>query len=417
MPEPLDNTKAGQAVQFKAGRVVKAGACPRTQRRPLRVLQVYRTYFPDPQGGLQEAIRQACLATRPLGIQHRIFTLSPTATPTIIRRPEGAVYRAQQHLEIMSSGFSFTALPPFRALVSWADVIHYHFPWPFADLLDLFAQVRKPKLVTYHSDIVRQRGLLRVYRPLMERFLGGADRIIATSPAYAASSEILRAYRDRLEIIPLALDEQAYPEPTPAQVRSIEARFGRDYFLFIGVLRYYKGLDTLLEAVDGTSLKVVIVGDGPEGARLQQCVQERSLQGVRFAGIVSDAEKVALIRHCRAIVFPSNARSEAFGITLLEGAMLGRPLICTELQTGTTYINQHDQTGLVIQPNDAEALRQAMLRLDADGEYADRLGQAGYERFQQLFSSQVLGARLAALYRQMVETASSACSAAARSKP
>ncbi|WP_462323090.1 glycosyltransferase [Halochromatium sp.] len=376
-----------------------------TEERPLRVLQVYRTYFPDPQGGLQEAIRQGCLATRPLGIQHRIFTLSPTATPQIIRRPERSVDRAHQHLEINSSGFSLSAVAPFRALVAWADVVHYHFPWPFADLLDLLAQVRKPKVVTYHSDIVRQRGLLQLYRPLMQRFLGSADRIIATSPAYADSSKILEGYRGKLEIIPLALDERADPEPTAALTESISTRFGQDYFLFIGVLRYYKGLDTLLQAVKGAALKVVIAGDGPEGSRLQQWARQRSLSNVHFAGIVSDAEKVALIRNCRAIVFPSNARSEAFGITLLEGAMLGRPLICTELGTGTTYINQHDQTGLVIRPNEPSALRDAMLQLSADPEYANHLGQAGRQRFQRLFSSQVLGTRLAGLYRQLARKA------------
>lgn len=397
MPERVHNTQAevGQPGQTDARRCA--------ERRPLRVLQVYRTYFPDPQGGLQEAIRQGCLATRPLGIQHRVFTLSPAATPQIIRRPEGAVYRARQHIEITSSGFSLSAVAPFRALVGWADVVHYHFPWPFADLLDLFAQVRKPKLVTYHSDIVRQRGLLLFYRPLMKRFLASADRIIATSPAYADSSQTLQAYRHKLEIIPLGLDADAYPEPTHAQAQSIAARFGQDYFLFVGVLRYYKGLDTLLEAVAGAPLRVVIAGDGPEGARLQQLAHERSLSNVHFAGIVSDADKVALIRNCRAIVFPSNARSEAFGITLLEGAMLGRPLICTELGTGTTYINQHNQTGLVVSPNDAVALRQAMLMLAADRESADRLGQAARARFQQLFSSRLLGTRLAGLYRQLVK--------------
>ncbi|MFP4247996.1 MAG: glycosyltransferase [Halochromatium sp.] len=396
MPEPRATQNARAGAQEETGSDDQA-------HRPLRVLQVYRTYFPDPQGGLQEAIRQGCLATRPFGIQHRIFTLSPSATPRIIRRPEGLVYRARQHIEITSSGFSLSALAPFRALVGWADIIHYHFPWPFADLLDLIGQVRKPKLVTYHSDIVRQQGLLLLYRPLMSRFLRRADRIIATSPAYANSSKTLQAHRDKLEIVPLGLDEHAYPEPSPSQAQATEAQFGRDYFLFIGVLRYYKGLDTLIQAVRGTSLRVVIVGDGPEGPRLKQRAREQAFANVHFTGIVSDATKVALIRHCRAIVFPSNARSEAFGITLVEGAMLGRPLICTELGTGTTYINRHDETGLVVGPNDTEALRQAMQRLHADRELADRLGRAGRQRFEQLFSAHALGSRLAELYQRLAQ--------------
>lgn len=391
MPEaPRALKKHQQQRQDEAGR-----------SRPVRVLQVYRTYFPDPQGGLQEAIRQACLATQPFGIRHRIFTLSPSANPRIVRRPEGVVYRADQHLEITSSGFSLSAVGPFRALARWADVVHYHFPWPFADLLDLLAQVQKPRVVTYHSDIVRQQIWLQLYRPLMRHFLGQADRLIATSPAYAESSKILQDYRDKLEIIPLGLDEAAFPEPTAEEMDAVRARFGQDYFLFIGVLRYYKGLDTLLDAVQQTQLQVVIVGDGPEGRRLRALARTRGLRNVQFAGIVSDSEKVALIRGCRAIVFPSNARSEAFGITLVEGAMLGRPLICTELGTGTTFINKHNETGLVVAPDDAQSLRQAMEQLQGAPALAEQFGRNSRQRFEQLFTAPTLGRQLSELYKSL----------------
>ena len=60
-------------------------------------------------------------------------------------------------------------------------MVHYHFPWPFADLLEMIAGGSKPYIVTYHSDIVRQKLLGKYYRPLMNRFLGGAARVVATS--------------------------------------------------------------------------------------------------------------------------------------------------------------------------------------------------------------------------------------------
>jgi rhamnosyl/mannosyltransferase len=211
------------------------------------------------------------------------------------------VYRADQHLEITSAGFSLSALGPYRALVRWADIVHYHFPWPFADVLDLLAREHKPRVVTYHSDIVRQQIWLQLYRPLMRHFLAQADRLIVTSPNYAASSKPLQAYRDKLEIIPLGLDRQTYPEPTAKEEAAVQKRFGHDYFLFIGVLRYYKGLDTLLDAVRNTRLQVVIVGEGPEGNRLRTVARERGMRNVQFAGIVTDAEKVALIRRCHRL--------------------------------------------------------------------------------------------------------------------
>ena len=301
---------------------------------PLRVLHVYRTYFPDPQGGLQEAIRQICLSTRDRGVMHRVFTLSPDPMPAVIHRAEADVHRFRQHVEIASSGFSLTALSGFRRLVSWADVVHYHFPWPFADLLHWIGGVTKPTLVTYHSDIVRQQGLLRLYRPLMHRFLWSADRIVATSPAYAESSAVLGRYRAKMSVIPLGLDDASYPPASTDVLQRVHAVFGNDFFLFVGVLRYYKGLHDLLAAVRRTSLRVVIAGTGPEEGRLKALARAYGGDNVCFAGYVADDEKTALIAASRGMVFPSNARSEAFGMTLLEGAMMARPLICSETRYG-----------------------------------------------------------------------------------
>jgi rhamnosyl/mannosyltransferase len=334
-------------------------------------------------------------------VEHRVFTLSPKPSPRIIARPEAEVYRARRHFEIASSGFSLTALPTFRRLCEWADVVHYHFPWPFADILHLLAAVDIPTVVTYHSDIVRQRGLLRLYQPLMRRFLDRADCLVATSPNYMASSPLLRAYRKPMEVIPLGLDESSYAQPSASTQAVAEQRYGRHFFLFVGVLRYYKGLETLLEAVRDTKLRVVIAGMGPQEARLKELARELSLTNVQFAGHVSEELKAALFHLCRGVVFPSNARSEAFGITLLEGAMWSRPLICTDINTGTTFINRHGETGLVVPAGDPASLRRAMQNLYDDAALAERLGRSARLRFESVFASGAMGQRYADLYRRL----------------
>src|SRR5512146_1550500 len=123
-----------------------------TSESSLSVLHVYRTYFPDPPGGLQEAIRQICLATGRHGVRNTIFTLSPNPQPYEIDFPEGRVVRrrswaAPASCDIGGAG----ALLRFRQLANSADVIHYQFPWPFADVLHLLAQPRRPAIVTYQS--------------------------------------------------------------------------------------------------------------------------------------------------------------------------------------------------------------------------------------------------------------------------
>ena len=106
------------------------------------------------------------------------------------------VTRARAHLSPASTPISFSALAQFRRAVAWADVVQYHFPWPFGDVLHFAAGVRVPALVTYHSDIVRQRLLMPVYAPLMHRFLGSMQAIVATSPNYMASSSVLARLRE-----------------------------------------------------------------------------------------------------------------------------------------------------------------------------------------------------------------------------
>jgi glycosyltransferase involved in cell wall biosynthesis len=367
----------------------------------LKVLHVYRTYFPDPTGGLQEAIRQICLATAKHGVTSRVFTLARRPEPRVITREEAEVHRFPLHFEVSSSGFSLSALEGYRALAREADVLHFHFPWPFADLLHLLSGIVRPCLVTYHSDIIRQRGLRRLYEPLMVRFLGHVDRVVATSTNYADSSTVLASMQHKLRIIPLALDEASYPAIDTELCRRLEARYGRDYFIFVGVLRYYKGLPYLLEALNGTGLRAVIVGAGPEGVHIEKSARRMGLEGVQFAGHVDNRTKVALIALSRAMVFPSCARSEAFGVSLLEASMLRRPMITTDIKTGTTYVNIHGQTGLVVPPADPNALRKAMRRLHADPDLAARLGAGARQRFEQLFNAETLGARYVDIYREL----------------
>ncbi len=358
--------------------------------------------FPDPQGGLQEAIRQMCYVTGARGVQNRVFTLSPTPCPPVTQRPEAEVHRFPLHVEIASSGFSLTALGGFRRLVDWADLIHYHFPWPFADLLHFAGRVSKPTVLTYHSDIIRQKGLLILYRPLMRLFLANVDRIVATSPNYVQSSPVIKDYAGKVEVIPIGLEEILYPQPTAAVVDELRARYGEGFFLFVGVLRYYKGIDFLLEAIRGTDLRVLIVGTGPEEERLRRRAGEMQLANVQFLGHRGEEEKIALLRLSRAVVFPSFLRAEAFGVTLLEGAMQSKALICAEFGTGTTYVNRGGETGIVVPPADPTSLRAAMQCLAADRSLAEMQGQAARRRYEQIFTGAAMGDRYFRLYRDLL---------------
>ncbi|MGI9328484.1 MAG: glycosyltransferase [Pseudomonadales bacterium] len=367
----------------------------------MRILHVYRTYFPDTQGGLEETIRQICTNTQSLGVEARVLSLSRHPLPQKVSRPEAEVIRANLTIEIASCGMSVESIGMFREQATWADVIHYHFPWPFGDLLHFCTPGHKPSLVTYHSDILRQRVLRALYRPLMKRFLASVDAIACTSPNYFATSDVLLDYEKKTEIIPIGLDEQTYPQPSPELKQAVRDKYGDSYFLFVGVLRYYKGLHILLDALVDAPYRVIIVGSGPTEAELKQQAKQLNLTNVVFAGHVTDAEKVALFEQCRAVVFPSYLRTEAFGVTLLEGAMFGRPLISTEVGSGTSHVNSHETTGLVVTPGSSQELRSALDKLYFDRDLAESMGKAARNRFQKHFTGQLMGERYVKVYKRL----------------
>lgn len=369
----------------------------------MRVLHFYKTYLPDSMGGIEQVIFQLCDSSDRLGIDNTVLTLSNDPAPGPISIRQHKVHQARMDFQLASTGFSYSVFKKFRELAAEADVINYHFPWPFMDLVHFCSALKKPYVVTYHSDIVRQRHLLKLYRPLMRRFLNGADRIVAASPNYVHTSDVLKEYRDKTQIITYGLNKASYPQRDAERIAQWKAKLGKRFFLFVGVMRYYKGLHILLDALKGVDYPVVIVGAGPLEKELHAQAQALGLRNLHFLGRLGDEDKVALLELSYAIVFPSHLRSEAFGISLLEGAMYGKPMISSEIGTGTSYINIHNETGLVVPPSNPEAFREAMRTLWDNPAQAREMGIRAEERYRQLFTSEEMGRKWLQLYEALLE--------------
>ncbi|MBV5341030.1 MAG: glycosyltransferase [Deltaproteobacteria bacterium] len=370
----------------------------------MSVLNVYRTYYPDPPGGLQEAIRQICLATGQCDVTNTIFTLSPSPVPAELLRPEGRVFRCRSWAAPASCDLGgVSAFLQFRRLADQADVIHYFFPWPFADVLHAVACPKKPTVLTYISDIVRQRWMGKFYAPLMWHTLQGVSSIVANCPAYAQTSPVLThpSIRDKVSVIPLGIVEESYHQVADeAVLNRLGVGDGSPFFLFIGVLRYYKGLHTLLQAAAKLRVQVVIAGSGPEDEALREQARQLGLSNLIFAGQVSNSEKVALLKSCRALILPSHLRSEAYGMVLVEAAMFSRPMISCEIGTGTSFVNVDGETGIVVPPENPDELARAMNQL-LDESVAEHFGQNARRRYELTFSGNKLGNAYAELFRKV----------------
>lgn len=295
-------------------------------------------------------------------------------------------FQMHKDFEIASTGFSWQAIFKLKKILKSYDVIHYHYPWPFMDVVHFLLCIKTPSVVTYHSDIVKQQGLLQLYKPLQHWFLKRVNKIVPTSMAYVDSSQTLKRYKNKLHVIPLGINAEGFVKPSSENLRRWKLKLNTSFFLFVGVLRYYKGLQYLIEAAKTAKALIVIAGDGPLLQELKLQVEREQVKNVIFVGAISDEDKSALLQLCTGFVFPSHKRSEAFGIALLEAAMVGKPLISCEIGTGTSFINQDKVTGFVVPPEDPIALSDAMNKLLQNPSLRDTMGKEAKARYRSIFT-------------------------------
>lgn len=345
----------------------------------MHILHIYKDY-PPVLGGIERYVRD--LAEGLVARGHRVTVLvTNTRRCTSVERPLPGlmIVRAARMAHLASTPLSPAMIVLVRGI--HADVVHLQFPYPPGDLAAMAAPGSPPLVISYHSDIVRQKTLLRLYRPLLALTLRRAARIIASSPGYITSSPFLRAHAAKCAVVPIGIDVTRF-SPGDRCANAVPL------LLFVGRLRYYKGLHILIEALrQVTDVELWIAGNGPERSRLEQQVAAAGLiHRVRFLGDVADEDLPTLYRQADIFVLPSHLRAEAFGIVLVEALASGLPCISTALGTGTDFVNTHEETGLVVPPGDAAALADAIRRLRDDPALRAKYGEAGVHRARALFS-------------------------------
>lgn len=368
----------------------------------MKILHFYKAGYPDSYGGVERFIDQLALSLIPMGVETKVLALSKNIKNECHVIDGYSIQYAQTNFEIASVSFSFQSIFMMKQLLNSCDIVHYHFPWPFMDIVHFLLRIKKPTLVTYHSDVIRQKKLFFLYKPLMNKFLGAVNVIVATSENYLHTSDVLRRLRSKVKIIPIGLNEDAYKYLNPVD-NSIEFKFDEPFFLFVGALRYYKGLEILLKALKHEEYLTVIAGSGLMEKKLKAQAKLLGLTKIVFIGSISEYEKSELLKSCFCVVFPSHLRSEAFGISLLEGAMFGKPLISCEIGTGTSFININNDTGLVIAPSDPLALHNAMKFMIENASMAKQMGINAKHRFSEIFTADKMAQSYYDLYSQLLD--------------
>jgi rhamnosyl/mannosyltransferase len=287
------------------------------------------------------------------------------------------------------------------------DVVHVHAPNPLAESAALALPAGIPLVVSHHSDIVRQRRLRAAYGPLQRAFLRRARRIVVATELDVAHSDVLPGFHEKCRVIPHGLDPAAFARTPEVErrARALRDEHGR-FVLFVGRLVDYKGVDQLIAAAQrlGAGIQVLIVGEGPRRAALEEQARSLGLLGgrVRFRGrVAAGAELAAHYHACELFVLPSISRAEAFGLVQAEAMACGKPVVATRLDTGASLVQEDGVTGLYVRPGDPEALADAISGLLTDDLRRARMGQAALDRFRDRFTQERMVAAYRELYREI----------------
>ena len=359
------------------------------------VLQVNKFYYPE-VGGIERVVQNIAE-----GLPSSYTTRVLAARPRGIGREEHhngvSVTKATSIGVAMSVPLAPTFPLRLRSAARDADIIHHHLPNPLSTVSQLLTNTVDARVVaTYHSDIVRQSSVLRLYRPILDRFLDEVDRILVTSQRLLEHSDILSSFEGKCDVVPLSVDLEAIDSEGSTEY---DADISGPVVLFVGRLNYYKGIRYLIDAMENVEATLLVAGDGERRASLEQRARDHGVDHkVRFLGYVPESDLSGLYRAANLFVLPSVEPSEAFGIVQLEAMARSLPVINTTLPTGVPWVSKDGETGLTVPPRDAEALAEAISTLLADDSRRQRYGQQARERVEQLFTRERMLRKMAEIY-------------------
>ncbi len=388
-----------------------------TPKNPtLRVLHLGK-YYPPHHGGMETYLRDLLSALGEMGVES---TALVHRSERSLRSTEDESSHARQQPRIVRAAVLATMLfaplsPAFLIQLSRLireekpDLLHIHMPNLSAFWALLLPSARKlPWLVHWHADVplTDHSAALRLiyrffYRPLERHLLRRAQIIAATSPPYLESSPALQDFRGKAVVAPLGLkppDQQAARESDADAARPLR-------LVAIGRLTYYKGFSLLLQALaECPGVTLDLIGEGSERATLENLVHAAGISDrVTLHGALADQELLPLLARADALCLPSIERTEAFGMVLLEAMAQGKACIATAVPgTGMAWVVKHEETGLIVPPEDIGALTAAISRLAADRQLVQRLGAQGKIRFEENFRIERSATGILAACQQLV---------------
>jgi len=359
-----------------------------------KILLVTKSFFPDSKGGVEESVRQIINKCSNNSITFDVLTLSNETREYFYE--EIKVLTFKKSFNFQSNPISFDLIGNLKIVKDY-DLIHIHSPWPFFELLSIFLPKRKI-LITYHCGIYKFPFSNFIYKFFMKLILLRVKKFIFTSKRSLLSFNAPNFLKNKCTVVSLWFDDKRMLSGSSFEEEKNYEPY-QPYAIFIGSLRWYKGLNFLLDAFhEIDNLNLLIVGTGPKEKFINAELKNSKSKNIKYLGSLSDEITLNYLKNSKFLILPSTSPAEAFGQVLLEASYFKKPMITTELGTGTSYVNKNLETGIVIKPNSKIELVKAIKELIGDKDKIEKYGNNAYNRLHKEFSADFNSKKLLEVY-------------------
>lgn len=372
-------------------------------RKRLKILQLGKFY--PIRGGIEKVEYDLTVGLSEYGVDTDMLCAATEGSGRVVSlSPHARLISCRTRFKAAATMISPSMVHILRNCCHHYDVIHVHHPDPMACLALRLSGYRGKVILHWHSDILKQRYLLQLYRPLQNWLLRRANLIVGTTPVYLSESPFLQQVQDKAVCLPIGVEPM---RPDPEAVEAIRNQYGGRKIVFsLGRLVPYKGYRYLVEAAKylDDDFVVLIGGTGWQAGELQEQIDTLGLgDKVRLLGRVSDELLPAYYGACQVFCLSSVQKTEAFGIVQIEAMSCGKPVVATRIpQSGVAWVNRHGTSGINVEPANARALAEAITALTSDPQVYRRYADGAARRYQELFTKERMVNGCLDLYKKIM---------------
>jgi glycosyltransferase involved in cell wall biosynthesis len=309
--------------------------------------------------------------------------------------------------ELAKTKISPSMIFTLRKIKNDYDIIHIHHPDPMATIAMFFSGYKGKVVLHWHSDILSQKYLLKLYKPLQTWLLKRADLILGTTPVYSQCSEDLDKYKTKIKTLPIGILDNSYQYSKEYYDKIKKEYYSKKIIFSLGRLVSYKGYEYLIKSAKylDDSYIILIGGKGVLHNSLQELINRENLQDkVKLLGYLNDEIAYSYYKLCDIYCLSSIEKTEAFAIVQIEAMSFSKPIVATNIPgSGVPWVNSHDETGLNVEIKNPKSIALAIKSIIEDESKYQKYSEASLIRFKKEFTRNKMGVRALSIYKNLLK--------------